>query len=342
MKRRRWLGAILVLVVVAGAAYVGQESAPAGARMARAAERFVSGLDEQQKQNALLPFDSPNRSQWFFTPQQDNKRQPTRKGLAFKDMKGPQRQAAIDLLAAGASQVGKEKALDVMSLEAVLRDIEKPGGIVRDPDWYFVTIFGTPGPTGRWGWRLEGHHLSLNFTVENGQVTGATPSFYGANPREVLAGSRKGHQALAKEESLARELVLSLKPEQQKVAIIDEKTPKFEIAEGTPQPSLGDLPKGLAAAEMSEPQKKLLVALLSEYTGKLANDLGGPLMKQVHQAGLDKVHFAWWGGVQPRQPHVYRVQGPTFLLEYVCVQNDGNHIHSCWRNLTGDFGLAAK
>jgi hypothetical protein len=330
MHLRRWLLAGLVLVVVAGVAYMGQEAEPAGAKMTASAQRFLATLSDEQKQKAQLPFDSPNRTQWYFTPQQANKK-PTRKGVPLEELKEPQRKLALELLAASTSAAGKQKA-----------DLEKGGGIVRDPDWYFVTIFGNPGPTGKWSWRLEGHHLSLNYTIENGLVAGATPCFYGANPREVPAGERKGFRALPKEEDLARQLIKALQPEQQKTAWLSDKSPANEIKEGNAQAEPPTRPEGLAADKMNEEQKKLLMSLLNEYTGKLPTDVGRMLMQELTEAGTDKIHFAWIGGLEARQPHYYRVHGPTFILEYVCVQNQANHIHSCWRSLKGDFGLAKR
>ncbi len=341
MYLRRWLLAGLMVVGVAGVAYMGQEAEPAGAKMTVAAQRFIAGLNDEQKQKCLLPFDSPNRTQWYFTPQQANKK-PTRKGVPFEALDEQQRKQALELLAASTSPTGKEKAVDVMQLEAVLRDLEKGGGIVRDPNWYFLTFFGNPGPTGKWGWRLEGHHLSLNYTVQNGVVTSVTPCFYGANPREVPAGDRKGFRALPKEEDLARQLIKALDPQQQKAAWLSEMTPKLEIPEGKPQASPPAQPEGLAAGRMTGEQKKLLMSLLNTYTGNLPGDVGRVLIQELTDAGTDKIHFAWIGGLEARQPHYYRVHGPTFLLEYVCVQNQANHIHSCWRSLKRDFGLAAR
>ncbi len=342
MHLRRWFLAGLILVAVAGVAYMGQEAAPAGAKMVGTAQRFVASLEDEQQQKAVFAFDHPNRTQWFFTPQQDGKKQPTRKGVPFKALTEAQRKLALELLAASTSPTGKDKAVEVMNLEAVLRDTEQGKGPGRDPDWYFVTIFGNPGPTAKWGWRLEGHHLSLNYTVQNGVVTSATPCFYGANPREILAGDRKGFRVLSKEEDLARQLITSLDATQRKMAWLSEKTPTADIKEGNVRAEPPAKPEGLAAAQMTPEQKKLLMSVLNEYTGKLPADVGRVLMSELTEAGTERIHFAWIGGLEARQPHYYRVHGPTFLLEYICVQNQANHIHSCWRSLKGDFGLAAR
>src|SRR5207248_10299893 len=123
-----------------------------------------------------------------------------------------------NLLKAGTSPAGYTQATTIMSLEGILHELEKNGANVRNPGWYFLTVFGTPSKTGRWGWRIEGHHLSLNFALDHGKITAATPAFFGANPAEVKAGDRKGLRTLPEVEDLARELIRSLTEEQRQVA----------------------------------------------------------------------------------------------------------------------------
>src|SRR5439155_1670814 len=107
------------------------------------------------------------------------------------------------------SATGKERATLIMSLESILKDQEKSGAMVRNPAWYFFTVFGTPGAKGKWGWRVEGHHLSLNFTMEDNQVAAATPYFFGANPAVIKTGTKKGTSVLPEAEDYARALFVS-------------------------------------------------------------------------------------------------------------------------------------
>lgn len=93
---------------------------------------------------------------------------------------------------------------------------------------------------------------------------------------------------------------------------------------------------------MSEDQKKLLQELLSEYLKNLPADIEQERRDAINAAGIDKLHFAWFGLSELHDPHHYRVQGPTFVIEYNNTQNNANHVHSMWRNLKGDFGVPAK
>jgi hypothetical protein len=214
--------------------------------------------------------------------------------------------------------------------------------MVRNPDWYFFSVFGTPSKTGQWGWRVEGHHLSLNFTMDKGQVVSATPAFLGANPAIIQGGSNKGKKTLANSQQLAAALWNALDEGQRKTALQDQQYP--EIAGKTTEPKLG-APTGLSAAKMNEQQREQLYRLIESYAQRLAPDIAAAQLTQVKKDGLDRVYFGLAGSPVPGKPYTYRVQGPTFVIEFVNTQNDSagnpaNHIHSAWRTAKGDFGLA--
>jgi hypothetical protein len=340
MKVARILLATAVLASMAGLAYVGQRAEPSGGKMVEAAQKFLESLGDK-KERATFAFNSKERTNWFFVPLQDKEKKPTRKGVGLYEMNDAQRQAALELLAAGTSSVGKKKALTVMSLEGILHELEKKGTNVRSPGWYFFTVFGTPSKSDKWGWRVEGHHLSLNFTLDGNQVVTATPSFFGANPAEIKTGDKKGYRTLEDSEDLARKLFQSLSQEQQGVAYRKQNFPEIQQAKEDPEV---EAPVGLPASKMTGEQKETLLKLLQTYTSRMPEDVRDTEMKMVREAGLDKIHFAYAGGVEKGQPHSYRVQGPTFVIMFLNVQTDpqgnaANHIHSVWRRIDSDFGL---
>src|SRR5262249_34920942 len=170
MKHFRTSFAVASVVVLAGVAYVGQVKETAGTKMAAAAEKLLKSLTAEQREKATYDFDSKERTNWYFTPRQDDQKRYTRKGLPLEEMNQEQKQAALALVRAATSESGYTKATTIMSLESILNDLEKGGAMVRNPGWYFFTIFGNPSRTGKWGWRVEGHHLSLNFTLDGGKV----------------------------------------------------------------------------------------------------------------------------------------------------------------------------
>jgi hypothetical protein len=325
---------------VAAVALVGKQAEPAGVKMSDAGTRFLATLSAEQKAKAALAFDDQERFNWHFVPLERDKK-PTRKGLGLEAMSAEQKRAALDLLRAALTEDGYKAATTVMSLESILRDAEKGRGPTRDPDWYFFSVFGTPSKTGKWGWRVEGHHLSLNFVVDQGRVVSATPSFYGANPATVKNGDRQGTRAIAAVEDLARELVRSLDDEQKKsvMQIKDFSEPKAQTKR--PEPSE---PIGLAAAKLTVKQREILLKLLTSYTDRMSPEVAAEEWRKLKEAGVGRIHFAFSGSAEPGLKHTYRVQGPTFLVEYLNTQNDGfgnpaNHIHSCWRSFKNDFGL---
>lgn len=290
---------------------------------------FLDSLDDTQRGAASFDFMDAERYVYNFTPV-------PRKGLAIREMRLEQQHLAHALLSAGLSQKGYIKASTIMSLEEVLKVLENDSGERRNPGKYYFSIFGKPSDTGIWGFRAEGHHLSLHYTVRDGKLF-AAPTFFGSNPREVRHGARKGLRVLSAEEDLARELLHALKPEQQKTAIVDAKAYSDILTSNHRKAALDGQPSGLAASKMSAAQRDKLLAVISEYTGNVADEMRNWRDAQVKQAA-DKLVFAWAGGPDLGDPHYYRIQAPTFLIEYDCTQNQANHIHSVWRDFTGDWG----
>ena len=339
------LCSLLTIARTAPAAEAGT-SADVGAAMTAAAQKFLKTLDAKSLAVATMKFDDPARVDWHNIPK------PHRKGLQFRDMTTDQRAACYDLLRAALSDVGFDKALAIMALENNLHEGEKgkAGSPLRDPERYFLTIFGEPAVKGTWGWSFEGHHFSLNFVIADGAVVSDTPSFWGANPAtvriEVPGGPKQGTRTLAQEEQLALDLVASLDEAQRKLAVIAEQAPAEYRAAGLPQPP-HTAPEGIAAEKLTEAQRQTLVSLLETYSGNLAAPLAAARLAEIKSAGLDRVYFAWAGATKAGEPHYYRVQGPTFVLELVNYQSDpagnpANHIHSVWRSLKGDFGITSK
>ena len=326
---------------LAAVALVARDERPAADQMTEAADQFLDSLSPELRKKAAFEFDDPHRTSWYFTPQQDRERNPTRKGVRLEELNEDQRKKALALLKAGTSANGFEQATTIMSLEGILRDVEKKGAMVRNPDWYFVSVFGKPSKTGKWGWRIEGHHLAVSFTLDRGQVESPTPFFFGANPATVKAGPRAGLRTIPEVEDLARELIKSLDDDQRKVARQAKHFP--EIAENTPAAKIAP-PVGLVAGKMTDQQRDTLVKLMTAYTDRMPANVGAAELKAARDAGLDKVHFAYSGEPEPGKAYTYQVQGPTFVVQFLNIQNDGsgnpnNHIHSVWRRLPADFGL---
>jgi len=326
---------LLSCFILAGAAFGlrigagGSGAPPAGpGDVADAARAFLATLTDEQRARAIRPFDDGERFEWFFTPV-------TRNGLPLKEMTTEQRTAALGLLQSATSSAGYLKATGVMHLEGILAVLEnRPER--RDPENYHFWVFGTPSRDRPWGWRFEGHHVSLNFTSTDG-VTVSTPSFIGANPARVPSGPFAGWRLLAHEEDLARALVQSLDADQRERAVISATAPR-DIITGNDRRASLERVEGLPAAVMTDPQRALLLRLLAEYVDNADPVIAGPRLARIEEVGIDRLHFAWAGSLDVGGPHYYRIHGPTVLIEYDNTQNDANHIHSVWRDLENDFG----
>lgn len=308
---------------VAAVAYLPPEP-PQHAAHARAA---LAALDPQQRAAARIAFDDDERENWHFIPR-------ARRGVALRQMQPAQRERVLDLLRQALSPEGFARQENIRLLDQVLFDAT--GNPVRDPHLYYFTVFGTPGE-GLWGWRFEGHHLSLNFTLRGDELISAAPLFFGANPAAVRQGPHRGLRTLAEEEDRGRALYRSFTGAQRARVRIAVEAPADIITGSSRRADLGP-PAGVPLAEMTLEQAEELIALVRLYLGRLHPAHAERELERLRRAELGKIYFAWAGGDRPGEPHYYRIHGPTFVIEYDNTQDNANHIHTVWRDFQRDFG----
>ena len=300
--------------------------------MRSAALAFLSSLTPEQQKKTVFPFDHRERENWHFVPR-------SRAGLPLKEMSPAQKDLALSLLRSGLSARGAAKAEAIIALENVLRELEG-GALRRDPGLYYITIFGQPDPDAPWGWRFEGHHLSFNFTLPDADHLHFAPSFMGSNPAEVPHGPKKGLRILQDEDDLARTLVKSFDAAQRAIAVFSNRAP-YDIITGNDREVSPLSPAGLPAAQMTPDQRAQLIALVKIYVDRWRPDVVAETFAEIKQAGLDQITFAWAGGFERGEANYYRIQGPTFLIEFDNTQNNANHIHTTFRDFKNDFGRDA-
>lgn len=340
----RWFLLLLPLLTVVAIAQVGSQVKPLAASMTDAANRWLALLSDEEKKTACFAFDDKERFAWFFVPLQDKDKNPTRKGLRLEKMNQAQKQAAFDLVKTALSEAGFRKVQTIISLESLLAEQEKGRGPVRHPGWYFLTIFGTPSLTAPWGWRIDGHHLSLNVTLDQGRIVSVTPAFLGSNPGEVKSGPRQGTRPLATTLDHAVALVASFNADQQKLAKQKEAFPEVQ---GGSLAAKVNSPVGIRFGDLKPPQQAAMQQLLDAYLENFAGELQASERARLQMAGLDQIHFAYSGTMEPGTPVTYRLQGPNLLVEFLNVQGDAsgnknNHYHSSWRALPSDFGKGTR
>jgi hypothetical protein len=344
MNRLRIASLTLTVTAFTAVALIGQaEPKNSAGKMQVAAEKFLGSLSPELKKKATFDFADAHRMKWFFTPQQDKDKKFTRKGVRLEELTAEQKAAAMALLKTGLSTKGYEQATSIVGMEALLGELEgTKGAMVRNTGWYFVSVFGEPSSTGKWGWRFEGHHLSVNYTLDKGDVVSATPLLFGVNPADVKTGEKKGLRVTPEIEDLARALIKSFTAEEDKIA----RQPKEfgEIKEGQPKADVG-APVGISADKLSAEQKATLAKLLQAYTDRMPEDLAAIEHKRAKDTPPAKMYFAYSGSPVPGEAYTYRVYAPEFVVEFLNVQadsakNPANHIHSAWRRLPADFALS--
>ncbi|MCI0800781.1 MAG: DUF3500 domain-containing protein [Chloroflexi bacterium] len=297
-----------------------------------AAKAFVNSLNAEQKAKALFEYMDGERVFWYYPPM-------NRHGLALRDMEPAQRELAMAVLASGLTPESYEQAKLIIEHEEVLGPLEKEKGIVsfrRDVELYYFTIFGEPGGKDPWGWRVEGHHISIHFSIMDDKVISTTPFFFGVNPAEVRKGPKNGLRILGGREDLAFDLMNSLDEKQVEESIICETAPADIVTFNASKASLMTY-EGLPASKMNGAQKELLMALVSEYVNQVRSDLAEQKLADLKKTGLDHLHFAWAGPVSKDEPHYYRIHGGDFVVEFDNRQDGANHIHSVWRDVENDF-----
>jgi hypothetical protein len=305
------------------------QTVDAAQRIADAANRFLLSLDDGQRRKAMMAFDSANRLDWHYIPR-------SRSGLALGEMRTDQAEAARALFATVLNAHGLELLDGVRLLEGVLREQQ---GSFRDPDRYYVSVFGTPGRF-PWGWRFEGHHLSLNVALPAAGRVSVTPFFTGAHPATVRDGPDRGFRLLGASEDLARQIMAGLNDQQRRAAIIADRSFGEIVASPQRERDLG-APRGLLLGEMSGAQRTLVEALMDRFLATLSADLLALQKQRVLEQGLLSFRFAWAGSLTPGEAHYFRVHGPVTLIEHDNTQNGANHIHAVWRDLAADFGRDA-
>lgn len=303
--------------------------------MASAVNNTLAGLTPDQKKTACVEFSDPVRFNWHYIPRE-------RKGISLKNMSPEQRKMSMDLLRLVLSKEGATKSQQIIDLENVLRIIEKrpPNDTYRDPENYSFLFYGLPGKD-PWGWRFEGHHLSLQFTVVDG-VVAFTPGFMGSNPGQVLADvPEKGLRILAEEQDVAFELLNSFNEDQLQKALLDVKAPNDILTTNTRKVDLKQM-EGISMKELTTKQKNIFKKLIQIYLHRYHVTLKQQQWEALEKGGTDQIHFVWMGDKKPvigeGHGHYYRIHGPTILIEFDNTQNGGNHIHSVVRDLTNDFG----
>jgi hypothetical protein len=303
--------------------------------IAAAAAAWLDGLDATQRATATFPFETDERFAWQYTPG-------PREGLAIRDMGLDQRAAALAIVRASMSDRGAGEVAAVIGLETVLGALERkarrPGWQRRDPELYWFAVFGEPGGSAPWSWRIGGHHVAIQATLAGGRVIGSAPSFLGSNPAIIPRGPRAGARTLGGEEDLARRLLGGLTGTARRKAIIDDVAPADILSGNGPRARTASIPTGVRYADLDRSGREALERLVRHYLERFRPEIASVEWDRIRSAGLDDVTFAWAGPDDPGRGRYHAVRGPAFLVEYDNTQDGANHIHAVFRDLTNDWG----
>ncbi|MEU6540969.1 DUF3500 domain-containing protein [Streptomyces sp. NPDC047000] len=328
-------------------------------RMLVNASALLSCLSEEQRARAWFPLNTPIRRDWDFVPK------PDRTGLSLSAMDGHQRALSHALLSAGLSTRGYTMALSIMAMENVLREAGThrfgvAAADVRNPDLYFFSFFGRPSHEDTWGWRVIGHHLSLNYTIIDERFLSVTPCNMGSQPASAGALA-----PLKDDDRLGFSLLDALSPEQRSTAVIHHVAPADFVTRQVPllgkveYPDRWDLgipsyviseedrqtlkfekdnPRGIAVVDLALEQAEAFWSLVSSHLNRMPAVVADKHLERLHDEGAENIFFCWAGGTRQGTSHYYRIQSRRLLFEFDNAIDSGNHIHSMWRDYRNDFG----
>jgi hypothetical protein len=298
--------------------------------MAKSAAALLATFTVGQAKAALAPLDPAAVGDWHYAPR-------AWPGLPLKAMDETQRRLLWHLVDLTLSESGAARARAILVLEAILGELEgRPA--FRDPENYHFRCFGRPSAEALWGWRFEGHHLSLTAMLDPERGVLPTPIFMGANRATVPPPHpRAGLRTLPEEADQGFALLHGLDDARRARAILAERSPGDVITGPGRELSLRAL-EGVPLADLPDASRAAALALVELYVGRLTPALATTEMAAIREAGTDRIHFAWAGSTTPGRGHYYRLQGPSFVIEYENSQNDANHCHSVWHNPLSQFG----
>jgi hypothetical protein len=315
----------------------------------KSAQTFVDSLTLLQKKRALLDFSDTARVQWNNLPVGLR----SRAGINIGSLSDEQRKLVHRMLTASLSSQGYLKATSIMHLDNLLNiyvDTMHQRKVIsdnvhqrlKDLKWshqnYYIAFFGNPQTDTRWGYKIEGHHLSLNFTFYNQQLS-VTPMFVGTDPAEYPILEYAGWRVLSKEEDYGLKLIKTLSPTQQKKATMSTEVPGDIITAAESGKRLIDY-WGIKGSELTKQQQEILKYIIREFVFNLEYEKAVKEYDKILKAGIQNVYFGWIGAYEEKIPHYYVLNGPTFLIEF---DNNGgprrvaNHIHAIWREKGNEY-----
>jgi hypothetical protein len=311
--------------------------------------QFLSTLSQDEIELASFEFEDSLRTKWTNLPIGLQKRY----GIRYGHLSEESKISFHHLLTTIFSSQGYLKTTSIMNLDDILNVVYKEAyerklitdetyKEIRALNWeygnYFIAIWGKPNPKNPWGIKLEGHHISINLSIV-GDNFSITPLFLGTDPAEVTMTKYAGLRVLSKEEDYGLLLINSLSEEQKTIATLSQEVPGDIITNPSSMQRITHY-QGIRAAELTTKQKGILMMLIEEYLNNLENEKADEYLNKIKESGFDEIYFAWIGSYERRKPNYYIINGPDFIIEYdnVGFNNDGNHIHSIWREKKNDFG----
>ena len=303
-----------------------------GSGLRAAADKYLALLDRVQTANTRFAFDDPTRRAWEFRGTHQ------KPGLVIEHMNSAQKEAVYEILETALSKPGYDKLRLIMTTQDVMRELGR-GPKDRNAERFWISVFGTPSDHDVWGLRIEGHHISLSWTLKGDEIVAVTPASFSVIPQHIPVGQRSGTVVLEREEMLGRKLIKDLSASKRTAAIIADAPPGDVLALAGREHRF-DTKKGIAIADMASAQRDMLWKLIETTTVEpWPGSASAIQVKRIREGDPEAIHFAWAGGIEPGEMYYYRIHGDTFTLELTSVLGDPEHLHAVFHDPQRTLGM---
>jgi len=320
----RVFGLFTVMTIFAVIDGFGKEQ-PIAQSMADTARELIASIDHKKKAELVYVFKNSSRENWHFFPNWSG-----RKGIPLSQFSNKQKGFIRELLHLLLTSEAFQEQENVRLIHGLRKDFKDPNNPMK---LYYLSIFGSPSTSTNWGWRFEGHHLSLNCTLVNGKILSVTPSFWGASPVRANNLDDREIELFFEEQVVCLSLVESLTESQrQKGELNRSKGPQAK-----PKIFREDFQNdsGLYFSELKSKQQELLRRLIFTFAQKYRPEILEEVDQRKPIIDAETIRFSYRLNSE-RYISYFRILSKEYLIEY--DNQGGNHIHAAWRDFDGDFG----
>jgi hypothetical protein len=293
--------------------------------LAHTAEKLITSSEKQKDAPLTYSFEDSSRENWHFFPNWSG-----RTGVPLYRLSKEQRLLVKKMVELLLSEDGFIEYENLRLIHGIRKDLSTPDNPMHR---YSISIFGAPSMKSTWGWRLEGHHLSLNCTLVDGQAFSITPSFWGASPVRVSNGKYAGMELFKQEQELSLKLVNSLSASQKQQAKVGSGNGPDAVSRVSRKEyeNMAGIPFLDLTGDQQNCVEQIVLLFAEKYRPEIAEQIN-------NRKGIFDPSTLRFSYIFSSRGYIsyFCIITSEYLVEF--DNQGGNHIHAVWRDFEGDFG----